>query len=124
MTMRRSITDARVSGSITEQDGRVVFEFRFGAGDPTFAGHFPNRPLLPGVFQLEMVRAAAEWALDCTFAVREISKAKFMRPILPEELVRLKLKLAEQDGSVRAHGAFTVAGEPAGEALLFLCRNL
>lgn len=123
MTMRSSIAAARLTGPLEQSDGAMAFEFRFGAGDPTFAGHFPTRPVLPGVFQLEMARLAAECVLQCSLAVREVSKAKFLRPILPEEIVRLDLKLSEQEDTIRARARFSVAGQPAGEALLLLWRN-
>ena len=121
--MRSSIATARFSGPLPQADGRVVFEFRFGADDPTFAGHFPTRPVLPGVFQLEMARVATECVCKCSLALREISKAKFLRPILPEEIVRLDLKLLEQEDTIRVHAQFSVRGQPAGETLLLLWRN-
>jgi 3-hydroxymyristoyl/3-hydroxydecanoyl-(acyl carrier protein) dehydratase len=123
MTMHSSIAAARVSGPRREPDGTAVFEFRFGADDPTFAGHFPGRPLLPGVFQLEMARAAAEWALDCALSVREVCRAKFLRPILPDELVRLELKWSEADGIIQARAAVSVDGQPASETALRLWRS-
>jgi 3-hydroxyacyl-[acyl-carrier-protein] dehydratase len=123
MTMRNSIAAARIDGPRREADGTVVFEFRFGADDPTFAGHFPTRPLLPGVFQLEMARAVAEWALDCPLTVREVCKAKFLRPILPDEIVRLELKWSEADGTILARAGFSVGGQPAGETVLRLWRS-
>ena len=104
-------------------DGARSCEFRFAANDPTFAGHFPTRPLLPGVFQLEMARRAAEAVLHCSLAVREVCRAKFLLPILPEEIVLLKLKLSEKDGGIQAHAEFSVSGQAAGRALLFLWRN-
>jgi 3-hydroxymyristoyl/3-hydroxydecanoyl-(acyl carrier protein) dehydratase len=123
MTMRDSIAAARISGPAPQADGAAVFEFRFGAEDPTFAGHFPSHPLLPGVFQLEMTRAAAEWVLHCPLAVREIRKAKFQRPIFPAEIVRLELKCSEAGGSIRAQAAFSVGGQRAGETTMTLWRN-
>ena len=123
MNLRTSINTARLGGPGQGADGTAVFEFRFGGSDPTFAGHFPGGPILPGVFQLEMTRAAAEWTLDGALIVCEISKAKFQRPILPEETVRLALKLSEAGERVRARALFTVAGQPAGETVLSLCRN-
>lgn len=123
MTMRTSINAARHGDFRQEADGSPAFEFRFGADDPTFAGHFPGSPILPGVFQLEMARAAAEWTLACTLTVREIAKAKFQRPILPGETVRLALKVSEADGTIRARAIFSVGGQPAGETVLSLCRN-
>ena len=123
MTMHSSIAAARISGPRREADGTAIFEFRFGADDPTFAGHFPGRPLLPGVYQLEMARAAAGWALDCPLAVREVCRAKFRRPILPGEIVRLELKWSEVGGGVQARAALSVDGQPAGESVLQLWRS-
>jgi 3-hydroxyacyl-[acyl-carrier-protein] dehydratase len=123
MSMPASIAAAKTSGPTREADGSIVFEFRFGAGDPVFAGHFPNRPIVPGVFQLEMARLAAEWALGCRLSVREVCRAKFQRPILPEDNVRLDLKLTEADGMIQARAGFSAGGEPAGETLLTLWRN-
>jgi 3-hydroxymyristoyl/3-hydroxydecanoyl-(acyl carrier protein) dehydratase len=123
MTMQNSIAAARIGEPQQNADGTSVFEFRFGANDPTFAGHFPNRPLLPGIFQLEMARAAAESVLNCPLGVREISKAKFQRPILPDEIVRLELKLFETAGAIQARANFSIGGQPAGETILLLWRN-
>jgi 3-hydroxyacyl-[acyl-carrier-protein] dehydratase len=121
--MRSSIAAARIGSLQRDADGTNVFEFRFGADDPVFAGHFPDRPLLPGVFQLEMTHIAAELVLDCPLAVHEISKAKFQRPILPDEIVRLELKLSEANGTIRTRADFFVGGQPAGETILLLWRN-
>jgi 3-hydroxymyristoyl/3-hydroxydecanoyl-(acyl carrier protein) dehydratase len=121
--MQHSIAAARIGEPQKNADGTTVFEFRFRADDPVFAGHFPNRSLLPGIFQLEMARAAAESVLDCPLAVREISKAKFQRPILPDETVRLELKLSEANGAIQARASFSVKGQAAGETILLLWRN-
>ena len=123
MTMRSSIAAAQIAGPQIEAEGTAVFEFRFGKDDATFRGHFPMRPVLPGVFQLEMARLAVEHALNCSLALREIPKAKFLRPILPDEIVRLELKMLEKDNSINVRAHFSVAGRPAGETLLVLWRN-
>jgi 3-hydroxyacyl-[acyl-carrier-protein] dehydratase len=123
MTMRDSIAAARISGPERTADGVAVFEFRFGTDDPTFAGHFPTHPLLPGVFQLEMTHAAAEWVLNCRLGVREISKAKFQRPIYPAECVRMELKWSEAGDTVRAWASFSVGGQRAGETRMRLWRS-
>ena len=123
MTMQSSIAAAQMSGPLLEADGRAVFEFRFAAGDPVFAGHFPGNPILPGVFQLEMTRLAAESVLKCPLALREISKAKFRLPISPAETIRVELKLTEKDGAVQARASFSVGVQPVGETILLLGRT-
>jgi 3-hydroxymyristoyl/3-hydroxydecanoyl-(acyl carrier protein) dehydratase len=121
--MRDSIQTARKSGPSRLDDGSVQFEFCFAANDPVFAGHFPTRPILPAVFLLEITRAAAQWVLEHSLTVREIYKAKFTRPILPNDSLRLALKLSEADGgSLKARALFSVAHQRAGDLLLFLDR--
>ena len=62
VTMQSSIAAARIGNPQNAADGPAIFvNFVFRANDSVFAGHFPNRPLLPGIFQLEMTRAAAGW---------------------------------------------------------------
>jgi len=123
MTMRESVAAARINGPEGTPDGAAVFEFRFDADDPMFAGHFPTQPLLPGIFQLEMTRAAAEWVLICRLGVREVSKAKFQRPIFPAEIVRMELKWSEAGDTIRARANFSVGGERAGETTMRLWRS-
>ena len=123
MTMRDSILAARLGGPLQNADGTTTLEFKFGAGDPVFAGHFPGWPILPGVFQLELTRVAAAEVLQCALDVREIRKAKFSRPVLPEETVRVQLKLLEKDGVIHASANCSVNGQPAGETFLILCRG-
>lgn len=102
-----------------------MFQWWFAAGDVAFAGHFPNQPILPGVFLLEMAQRATEWALlqssGQRFRVQRVERMRFMRPVLPgdgctlwlswkaEELdapapLRLSLSFKKQDQAV-AHGA-------------------
>ena len=123
MTMRKSIAAARMGDPQPNPDGSTTLEFKFGADDPAFAGHFPGRPILPGVFQLELVRVAAELVMKCALNVREIRKAKFQRPILPGETVRLALKLSGKTDTIQAHAHFSVIGQPAGEMILLLWRS-
>ena len=120
--MRASITAARISGPSREPDGTASLEFRFAATDPVFAGHFPNQPLVPGVFQLEMARLGAEWLIGEQLGVREISKAKFLRPIIPAELVRMNLRLSESDADIGVRATFSVGGQAAGETVLKLIK--
>src|ERR1044071_7006268 len=86
--MRESICAALINGPQQEADGTYTFQFRFPVSDPEFAGHFPGHPLLPGIFQVEMTRWASESVLGSRLEIREIVRAKFLRPILPEETIR------------------------------------
>jgi 3-hydroxymyristoyl/3-hydroxydecanoyl-(acyl carrier protein) dehydratase len=118
--MRDSILVARRGISKTNPDGTIVAEFLFSASDPTFAGHFPTRPILPGIFQLEMARLVAEDAAQRPLQIAEVTKAKFLWPITPEETIRLELKLVEKADAIQARANFIVSGRSAGETILQL----
>jgi 3-hydroxymyristoyl/3-hydroxydecanoyl-(acyl carrier protein) dehydratase len=123
MTMQHSIRRAQSGQPQIASDGSARLEFCFPYDDPTFAGHFPHRPLLPGVFQLVIVRVAAEAVLKQPLIVREVVKAKFLRPIIPTETVRVELKLTGKPDTIQARASFSVTGQPAGEAILHLARS-
>lgn len=123
MNLRETIAAARLGEPQSNADGTTTHEFKFSADAPVFAGHFPGRPILPGVFQLEIARFAAEVVLNCPLGVREIRKSKFQRPILPNEVVRVVLKLSEKDRTIQALAAFSVGGQAAGETILLLWRS-
>ena len=122
MTMRASITAARISGPSREPDGTASIDFKFPPTDPVFAGHFPNQPLVPGVFQLEMARLGAEWLIGEQLGISEISRAKFLRPIVPAELVRMNLRVSDSDGAIGVRASFSVGGQAAGETILKLVK--
>ena len=121
--MRDSISAALLSGPVAQPDGALLFEFKFAASAEVFSGHFPGYPLLPGIFQIEMARMASEKALGCRLTLNEIVKAKFLRPVLPEETIRLSLKLAEEKSIISVRAGLAAGGQPAGETRLRLCRN-
>ncbi len=123
MNLRDSISAARLNGPQPAAEGISCFEFRFPESDPTFAGHFPGRPLLPGIYQMEIARFASELVLQQPLQLREVTKAKFLRPIIPAETIRVELKLTEKTDMIQARATFSVLGQPAGESILQLVRD-
>lgn len=62
---------------------------RFDAGHPSFAGHFPGRPIVAGVLLLE---AAADALRDWRgLRVAQVADAKFLAPLLPDEDAAIEL---------------------------------
>ena len=59
------------------------------ADHPAFAGHFPGRPLLPGVVLLSLVTQATQGRLGAT---PRIDNAKFLAPVGPGAQLRLALR--------------------------------
>ena len=61
------------------------------ADHPTLPGHFPGRPIVPGVLLLDCVLAEAQRWLGTTLTLRALPQAKFVAPLLPAEAAHMKL---------------------------------
>jgi 3-hydroxyacyl-[acyl-carrier-protein] dehydratase len=93
-----------------------------------FVGHFPQRPIMPGVLVLEAMAQAAAVLVHKTIApnLRDadiffmaIDGARFRRPIVPGDRLMLELTVLKQKSSVwKFRGLATVDGERAAEAEL------
>lgn len=119
--MRNAVAAARLEEDAGQSANR--HRFRFKSDEAVFAGHFPGEPILPGVFQIEMARQAAEIELARNLAITKIVKAKFSRVIRPEETVEVELTCKDEDGRVSINAVFTVSGETAGKCTLALMHS-
>lgn len=93
--------------------------FRIDAGHPCLAGHFPGRPVVPGVLLLEQVVAAIE-AVHGPLPALRLPQAKFARPLLPGEGARVELEARAGDDArrwrfrvLREDGSLLASGEAA-----------
>jgi len=57
--------------------------FRVPANHPCLPGHFPGRPLVPGVVILDHVQQAIEQSAGPLGALR-LPQVKFLQPLLPD----------------------------------------
>ncbi len=74
-----------------------VFELRVGADHPALPGHFPGRPIVPGVVLLDRVLSAAEQWLMRPLSVRSLQQSKFTHPLLPEQAATVSLALQRDE---------------------------
>ncbi len=91
--------------------------------EPFFMGHFPEQPIMPGVLVIEaMAQVAGVMAFRSGMEGKSvffmsIDNAKFRRPIVPGDQVRMEIKVLKQRGNVwRFSGAATVDGKLVSEA--------
>jgi len=70
---------------------------------PSYAGHFPGQPIVPGVVLLDLVLQAAEslpdWPGTPTSPL-EIPVCKFMRSVLPGATLALSLSAGHTPGTL------------------------
>jgi len=93
--------------------------------EPYFTGHFPGRPVMPGVMQLEaMAQAAGILMLKRTGKQNVIAffmsadKVKFRKPVEPGDQIEILVKLVKQRGDTLAiaEGRCIVAGSVVSSA--------
>lgn len=89
-----------------------------------FHGHFPGHPIMPGVLIIEAMAQVA-----CVLAFRSgasegrsvyflsIEKAKFRKPVVPGDQLRLEISILQQRGNVwKFSGNAVVEAKVAAEA--------
>lgn len=91
--------------------------------EPFFEGHFPGNPIMPGVLIVEaMAQVAGLMAFSSgaegdTVYFMSIERAKFRRPVVPGDQLRLEIARIQQRGNVwKFSGVATVDGKTAAEA--------
>lgn len=65
--------------------------FTIPADHPSLPGHFPGRPLVPGVVVLDRVMEAIEARDGALPAGLRLPQVKFLQPLLPGEVARVEL---------------------------------
>ena len=99
--------------------------YTFKEEEMFFAGHFPQKPIVPGVILIETMAQAGGAALvhinkigkDKLFFLASISKAKFKKMVLPNVQVRIKIKnLRVSPNMIRQEGTILIEDEVAAEA--------
>lgn len=97
--------------------------------EPFFTGHFPHRPVMPGVLMLEaLAQAAALLAFDAldtsptddmVYYFAGIDGARFKRPVEPGDQLILEVELLRMKAGIfKFKTRAAVAGETAVEAEL------
>src|SRR5690606_31669773 len=86
--------------SFSAQDQKVSASIVINKDHPVFRGHFPNRPVTPGVCMMQIIKELAEkWAAS-TLILKKARNVKFMAIINPTEHpnIQVTLDVEEEDG--------------------------
>jgi 3-hydroxyacyl-[acyl-carrier-protein] dehydratase len=89
---------------------RIVAIKNVTINEPFFAGHFPNQPIMPGVLIVEAIAQAGGALLltevedrsDKLMVFTGIEKARFRRPVVPGDQLRLEVEVKTWHATARS----------------------
>lgn len=110
-----------------EPGKRILALKNVSANEPHFPGHFPHRPIMPGVLILEAMAQAAGILAFQTLGVKPsgdfdylyagIDGARFKRPVIPGDQLEIEVLLqASKRGIWKFNCLARVAGSVVAEA--------
>jgi beta-hydroxyacyl-ACP dehydratase FabZ len=114
------------------EDMRVVGIKNVTINEPFFQGHFPGFPVMPGVLIVEAMAQVAAILVLNRVDNREnkivffagISEAKFRRPVVPGDQLRIEVNFLKLKPSVaKIQGKATVDGSLVAEAEIVATLN-
>ena len=103
---------ARADGPVRSgEDGQEhELTFHFGQDFPAFSGHFPGHPILPAFVQLLAGECALQIHTDSSMILRRVKRAKFLKPIQPDQGITLRWRERPLDND-GLQGRFTLLAE-------------
>lgn len=101
--------------------GSITARFIFPSDFSGFKGHFPGRPVLPGVCKIQAVIAMLEKWHEENVCLTEISLAKFFAPVCDnQEIIISSGKLDKVSDETKIKASVTGGGKKIAELQLKL----
>lgn len=114
-----------------EKDVRIKALKNVSINEPYFVGHFPNRPVMPGVLMLEaMAQAAALLSFassgqdlddNTVYYFAGIDAARFKRPVEPGDQLVLDVELLRQKAGIYKFKGVASVGEAVACEAELMC---
>lgn len=107
------------------EEERVVGIKNVTINEPFFTGHFPDFPVMPGVFIIEAMAQVAGILVLNSIPERKtklvllaaVNEAKFRRPVVPGDQLRIEMKVIKRKATIaKMNGVATVNGVVVAEA--------
>ena len=104
---------------VCHEDGRITAEISYPGNFTGFKGHFPGKPIVPGVCKVLTVLTLLELSLKRKVHLRLIVSSKFMAPTGPKEKLMIELRREVQSGTAeRVKALFKSADKKIAEILI------
>ena len=92
----------------TNEEG-ISAQIRLNPKHEIFKGHFPGKPIMPGVCMIQIIKELTERSLGSDLFLSIASNVKFMAIINPETnpTLIIDINLTELDGSIKIKSTTT-----------------
>ncbi len=109
-----------------EANKKIIAVKNVTFNEPHFMGHFPDRPIMPGVLIIEAMAQAGALLVTCDpnfdcenklVYFMSIDNAKFRKPVVPGDVLELHIEVVQSRGNVwKMSGVAIVEGQKVSEA--------
>lgn len=86
----------RIIRAERQADSSAVFRVALPSDCEVYRGHFPGRPVCPGVCQVELVRQCAARLTGCKLLIRSIALCRFLAVASPETCPEMDVTIGLQ----------------------------
>lgn len=92
--------------NLQAENGVLTADLQMDAAHPVFEGHFPGKPVVPGVCMLQVVKEIVEQELSCPIRILSAENLKFLAVMVPGEVgIQARVKyMAREDKKLVVSG--------------------
>jgi len=90
-------------GPIDKTESKLITEVTINASNIIFKGHFPERPVTPGVIQIQLIREILEIHYQRNIRLESIGRCKFLAVLNPLEssIITVEITVKEMDNTYK-----------------------
>lgn len=92
-----------------QEDTAITALIRLQPAHEIFTGHFPGRPVLPGVCMLQISQELLEKATGTRLLMHRTGQVKFLQPVNPEKTPELQVSIRPTDNLENVQVSWTDA---------------
>jgi len=84
--------------SVTEEGKKAVASKKLTGNEYFFEGHFPGRPVMPGVLIVEAIAQTARVILGKgNYGLKKVENIKFRQTVEPQDTIKIETELVSQN---------------------------
>ncbi len=98
--------------SVVKTEARAEFSVSLNPDCEVYRGHFPSRPICPGVCNINMLTECAEVVAGKRLEIKEIRRCRLSSLVVPGTKLRVVVALSEATGESGSAGSmYSLKGE-------------